>query len=57
MDINRGIVLGILEDFEHINKFESDEDPHMALLNDIPAFTDGADHFDDMTLLYLKGKS
>ena len=94
MNINSGIVLGILEDFEYgneeitledeivvytdgitdannndnemfgedrllnfFNEFESDEDPINALLTDVNRFTNGAAQFDDMTLLYLKGKS
>ena len=91
LDINSGIVLGIMEDFDYINeeisfskeivlytdgitdanndnnemygedrllnffnKFESDDDPIIPLLNNIHNFTQGEEQFDDMTILYLK---
>ena len=34
--------------------FNSKDEPIVPLLNDISSFTDGADQFDDMTLLYLR---
>lgn len=36
------------------NNFKLDKDPIRPLLSDINNFTDGAEQFDDMTLLYLK---
>ena len=93
MNLDSGIVLGIMEDFDYINEeitltdeivaytdgitdanneenemygedrllkffneFESDDDPIRPLLNDIHDFTEGADQYDDMTLLYIKIK-
>ena len=93
LNIDSGIVLGIVEDFEFVNEeitlsdelvaytdgitdannkenkmygedrllnffneFESDEDPINPLLNDIHKFTEDAEQYDDMTLLYLKIK-
>ncbi|WP_406535295.1 SpoIIE family protein phosphatase [Methanobrevibacter sp.] len=93
LDIDSGIVLGIMEDFEYaneeitltnelvvytdgitdannnnnemygedrllnfFNEFKSDNDPIWPLLNDIHGFTQEAEQFDDMTLLYLKIK-
>ena len=93
LDINPGIVLGIMEDFEYaneeitltnelvvytdgitdaknndnemygedrllnfFNEFKSDSDPIRPLLKDINGFTQDAEQFDDMTLLYLKIK-
>ena len=93
LDINSGIVLGVMEDFEYSNEemtltseivtytdgitdannnnnemygeerlldffngFESKEDPVKPLLNDINDFTENAEQFDDMTLLYLRIK-
>ncbi|MBQ2665756.1 hypothetical protein [Methanobrevibacter sp.] len=35
------------------NEFENDRDPIRPLLNDINGFTQDAEQFDDMTLLYL----
>lgn len=91
LNIDSGIVLGIMEDFEFVNEeitlsdelvlytdgitdannkenkmygedrllnffngFESDEDPIKPLINDIRKFTEDAEQYDDMTLLYLK---
>ena len=93
MNLDSGIVLGVMEDFDYINEeitltdeivaytdgitdanneenemygedrllkffneFESDDDPIRPLLNDIHDFTEGADQYDDMTLLYIKIK-
>ena len=93
LNINSGIVLGIMEDFDYIdeeitltnelilytdgitdanniknemygedrllkflNEFESDNNPIVPLLNDINNFTENAEQYDDMTLLYLKIK-
>ena len=36
------------------NKFKSDEEPIIPLLNDIGDFIGKQDQFDDMTLIYLK---
>lgn len=38
------------------NEFKLDKDPIRPLLEDINSFTNGAEQFDDMTLLYLKVK-
>ena len=38
------------------NGFEKDTDPIKPLLNDIHSFTEDAEQYDDMTLLYLKIK-
>ena len=38
------------------NGFKLDKDPIRPLLNDINDFTNDAEQFDDMTLLYLKIK-
>ena len=38
------------------NEFKLDKDPIIPLLDDIKSFTNGAEQFDDMTLLYLKVK-
>ncbi|WP_407413821.1 PP2C family protein-serine/threonine phosphatase [Methanobrevibacter sp.] len=91
LNIDSGIVLGIVEDFEFVNEeitlsdeliaytdgitdannkeskmygedrllnffneFKSDENPIEPLLNDIHKFTENAEQYDDMTLLYLK---
>ncbi|MBR4448208.1 PP2C family protein-serine/threonine phosphatase [Methanobrevibacter sp.] len=93
LNIDSGIVLGIMEDFDYtneeitltnelvvytdgitdannndnemygenrllnfFNEFKSDNDPIRPLLNDIHGFTQDAEQFDDMTLLYLKIK-
>ena len=39
------------------NEFKSDEGPIIPLLNDISEFTEDAEQYDDMTLLYLKDKT
>ncbi|MBR3141411.1 MAG: serine/threonine-protein phosphatase, partial [Methanobrevibacter sp.] len=39
------------------NEFKSDEGPIIPLLKDISEFTEDAQQYDDMTLLYLKDKS
>ena len=91
LDIDTGIVLGIMEDFDYVteeigltnelvlytdgitdannkdnkmygedrlleffNGFESDDDPIVPLLRNISDFTEDAEQYDDMTLLYLK---
>ena len=93
LDINSGIILAILEDFEYeteeitlsdelilytdgitdatdgndecygedrllafFNKFKSDDDPIIPLLNDIDDFIGKQEQFDDMTLINLKIK-
>ena len=93
LNIDSGIVLGIIEDFEFVkeeitlfdeiitytdgitdannkenkmygeyrflnflNGFESDENPIEPLLKDIRKFTEDAEQYDDMTLVYLKIK-
>ena len=93
LDINPGIILGILEDFEYeneeitlsdelivytdgitdatdgndecygedrllefFNRFKSDDDPIIPLLNDINDFIGKQEQFDDMTLVDLKIK-
>ena len=93
MDIDSGIVLGVMEDFEFVdeeltlsnelvlytdgitdannnggemygedrllnffNEFESNDDPIDQLLNDIHSFTEDAEQYDDMTLVYLRIK-
>ena len=38
------------------NEFESENDPIRPLLDNIKTFTQDAEQFDDMTLLYLKIK-
>jgi sigma-B regulation protein RsbU (phosphoserine phosphatase) len=38
------------------NEFKSKNDPIRPLLDDIHNFTENADQFDDMTLLYMKIK-
>lgn len=92
-DIDSGIVLGIMEDFDYVheeititdelvlytdgitdannednkmygeerllkffNGFKSDADPIIPLINDINSFTENAEQYDDMTLVYLKIK-
>ena len=42
---------------EFFNEFESDDDPIVPLLNDISDFTEDAEQYDDMTLLYLKDRT
>lgn len=42
---------------EFFNGFESDDDPIVPLLNDISDFTEDAEQYDDMTLLYLKDRT
>jgi sigma-B regulation protein RsbU (phosphoserine phosphatase) len=44
---------GLLDFF---NEFKTDDDPIIPLLNDIHNFTQDAEQFDDMTLLYFKIK-
>ena len=93
MDIDSGIVLGVMEDFEFVdeeltlsnelvlytdgitdannidgemygedrllnffNEFKSDDDPINPLLNNIRSFTEDAEQYDDMTLVYLRIK-
>ena len=93
LDIDSGVVLGIMEDFEYaneeitltnelvvytdgitdanneenemygedrllnfFNEFKSDSEPIWPLLTDIHGFTQDAEQYDDMTLLYLKIK-
>jgi sigma-B regulation protein RsbU (phosphoserine phosphatase) len=93
LDINSGIVLGVMEDFDFVkeeidltdelilytdgitdanngdkkmygedrllnffNEFKNDKEPIQPLLNDIHNFTQNAEQYDDMTLVYLKRK-
>jgi sigma-B regulation protein RsbU (phosphoserine phosphatase) len=93
MDIDTGIVIGIIEDFEYVNEeitltnelilytdgitdannnedemygedrllnffneLKNDSNPIPQLLDNIDEFTEGAEQYDDMTLLFLKIK-
>ena len=93
LNMDKGVVLGILEDYEFLleeltvtdelilytdgitdadnedeemygeerllnffNRFESNEEPIIPLLNDIKKFTKDTEQYDDMTLLYLRKK-
>ena len=38
------------------NEFKSDDDPINPLLNNIRSFTEDAEQYDDMTLVYLRIK-
>ena len=54
---NRNEMYGEDRLLKFFNEFKSDEGPIIPLLNDISEFTEDAEQYDDMTLLYLKDKT
>ena len=54
---NRNEMYGEDRLLKFFNEFKSDEGPIIPLLKDISEFTEDAQQYDDMTLLYLKDKS
>ena len=54
---NRNEMYGEDRLLKFFNEFKSDEGPIIPLLNDISEFTEDAEQYDDMTILYLKDKS